>query len=466
MIDHGADVNNNSSSENVRPLHFAPLAIGSQVEIAHRLRLRLQAKHKTVVGCEGMFWFFNGQCWQAYDETFLRRLIHDFDGADYPAGGKTGILRITDNFILGTLACLNDQVSDQTFFSNPQTGICCNSGFITVDRQLLPHSPDQRHRYVLPGSWEPDTNPKNDLLMTFLNGSFKDDPEADIKIRCLRQLAGCIALGYATRLAQPKAITFWGQSANNGKSQMFELFKALVPADASCSLSLAGMNNSYFVPQLAGKLLNVSAESPDVTIHNMEMFKKIITGDDIDGREVRNKRVQFKPQAQHVFACNRLPSIRGMDNGMLRRLLVISFLRSIPPSEQVERIGALVAAAEADALLAWAVEGATDLLLTGGFLEPPSSRLAIAKWERSSDSVVAWFDQFVESTGRSGMRRIDAYESYRDWMINVEREDRTKVIVMSAFSDRVSEHIGRDVEKVTAGQRGWRGVVLKKQPSE
>ena len=63
--------------------------------------------------------------------------------------------------------------------------------------------------------------------------------------------------------------------------------------------------------------------------------------------------------AQNLFAANQLPSFKGgVDRGVQRRLLLITFTRTIPLEERVEDIGKRIAAPmEPDLLLAWAVEG-------------------------------------------------------------------------------------------------------------
>ena len=87
-----------------------------------------------------------------------------------------------------------------------------------------------------------------------------------------------------------------------------------------------------------------------------ERFKSVITGDLLDapkayGRDV----VQFRAEAQHVYAANQLPPFRGgMDAGVRRRLIVVEFLRTIPLSERIVDIGKRIAREEPDALLAWA----------------------------------------------------------------------------------------------------------------
>ena len=153
-------------------------------------------------------------------------------------------------------------------------------------------------------------------------------------------------------------------------------------------------------------MLNVSAEDPNVTLTNVGNFKKAITGDMIDGREVRRRRVQFRPVAQHVFASNRLSTFRsGMDEGVKRRLLLIEFLRKIPKDEQIAELGARIAKEEPDALLAFAIAGACDLLRTGGFVAPDSSACALDEWAETANSSGGVCQELLRPHGGAYTRR-------------------------------------------------------------
>jgi phage/plasmid-associated DNA primase len=89
-----------------------------------------------------------------------------------------------------------------------------------------------------------------------------------------------------------------------------------------------------------------------------DRFKAIITGEPLTGRDVYRPAIDFRPQAQHVFACNQLPTFHGgMDRGVIRRLMPIVFNRTIPEEERIPNIGQSIVAEELELVLAWAVWG-------------------------------------------------------------------------------------------------------------
>ena len=232
------------------PLPAVTFDVGDQVEVATFFWRELRRRHGTIVGAEGEIWFFNGKCWEAFKTHELRTLLHSYSGMLAGPVSSPYRLHVGAGFINGVLDCLADKVEDPEFFEETAPGVCCQNGFVSISddgtAKLVPHSPKQRHRFVMGGSWEPGKRPTGKLLETLLDGCFKDDPEAEEKKRCLRQLAGCVIMGRGTKLASPKAFVLHGPGADNGKSQFLEMLKALVPPDASAALSMDGLCNPYF----------------------------------------------------------------------------------------------------------------------------------------------------------------------------------------------------------------------------
>jgi hypothetical protein len=102
--------------------------------------------------------------------------------------------------------------------------------------------------------------PASSLLFKLLHGVFEGDAEADAKVGLLAEICGSAALGYATHLTQPRAIILVGETAENGKSQVLDLARGLLPASAICSLPAGRMSDERHVVGLKGKLLNASDE--------------------------------------------------------------------------------------------------------------------------------------------------------------------------------------------------------------
>lgn len=449
------------------------LAIGSDVEIARHLSGQLSAKHGWIVFCEGLLWHFDETHWQSFDEPALRRLVHEYDGRQFTSPrGSLSTIKLSKTKIDGVLhelATINEQ---RDFFAGPSIGINCASGFIVFDEKGAPtlaeHRPEHRARHVLDGSWPKEPSEvvaKASLLAQLLQGCFKYDEDAAEKINLLGEVCGAAALAYATRLIQPKAIVLKGETAENGKSQVLEMLRGVLPSDAVTSVALGKFTDERHLVQLRSKHLNACDELTSAQTIGSDAFKQIVTGDPIAARDLYRSAIIFRAVAQHVFATNDLPTFRGgMDRGVRRRLLVLSFNRAIPKNERVARIGLRIAAEEPDLLLDWAVQGASRLIRLGRFTEPASSKIALDDWLLGADPIAAWFEAEVKIVAEHEMPTKDAYSQFRNWAIDEGFKEATLPAV-NTFVQRLTA-LDKNVQRYrTSSTRMLRGLRVRNQAS-
>jgi phage/plasmid-associated DNA primase len=362
--------------------------------------------------------------------------LHSFDGAVYMAPtGRPAAVQLGKHRIDSAARELAAVLNEAEFFVIPARGINCRNGFVSFAADGTPaltkHQAEHRCRHVLRGRWDKwlaqaaEDPPPGSLLDKLLTGCFLGDPDAGDKCKFVGELAGAAATGHGTRLRQPKGVIFKGEKANNGKSQLLDLLRAMLPESAVASLSASRFSDDRFVVHLAGKLLNAPDELSSAAVIASDVFKRVITGEPCTGRDVYKSAVQFNPVALHVFATNVLPLFTGgFDRGVQRRLLVLQFDRVIPDHEQIEGLGRRVAYEEADLLVAFAVAGARRLLLNGRYTEPASSRRALALWLYSGDPVLAWVrarlrpredGEYLPAHSDQGIKSADAYSDFRGW---------------------------------------------------
>ena len=442
------------------------LEIGSDVEISKVLLKRLNDTYDHVVYADGEIWHYGETHWQSFPEPTLRRLVQEFDGARYPTpSGSLAWIKLGKGKINSILHELLTNCAEPSFFDNRAGGINCASGFIQFNENgvpiLCPHSPKHRARHTLPGRWKQIRSAKlssKSLLFKLLDGAFKDDPERSEKVQLLAEICGVAALGHATKLVQPRSIILYGPLAENGKGQILDLVRGLLPDSAVCSVPPAIMSDERHVIALAGKLLNATDELSAAAVAS-NRFKLIVTGDPVQGRDVYKSRIEFRPLAQHIFAANVLPPfVGGMDRGVQRRLCVIPFNRVIPVAERIEGIGRLIAKQEPDLLLAWAVEGASRAIRKGVFTIPSSCRQALREWIFAADPVAAWIEERVkveaEGAVGPGIRTRDAYIEFRSW---ASAEGFKTLPEINGFVQRVLA-AGHGIEHRRSGKLGRRFV--------
>lgn len=431
------------------------LNIGSDVEIAKRIEEELRQKFGKVIYTEGAFWRYGGTHWESIHESEMRLAVHGYDGCLYQTPGeKIANVKLNKSRVDSVLSELSFMIYEKEFFKKPAIGINCASGFIRIEKggvaSLLPHDPAHRHRHTLPGNWNanaPARPPEGSLLHRLLEGVFRSDKDASEKIDLLGEIVGIAALGCATRLAQPRAVILKGETAENGKSQILDLSRVLLPPSAVSSVTASRMGDERHIIGLVGKLLNASDELTSSTAIASDTFKSIVTGEPVDGRDVYKSRVEFRCVAQHIFATNVLPSFQGgMDRGVQRRLLVIAFNRVIPLEERIENIGQRIGEEEPDLLLAWAVAGASRIVYRKTFAIPATSKNALNEWLYGSDPVLAWVSERVETKPIIGnivrVRTREAYRMFREWALE------------EGFGERNLPSINSFTQRVVANAKG------------
>ncbi len=398
------------------------LASGSHVALARAVLAALKGDETDApecLYCEGAFYQFEDGVWAVLDDDAVRRRIYDFDGTK-PVSGRTIVL--TKSTIDGVIREMQTLAAAPGFFDDPTPGIACQNGFVVIPEDGEPYreplTPEHRVRWRFPAALRPQgfvRPPTNTMLNRLMNGCFGE--EAGAMCDLLMEVAGVAAAGLATRLRQPKAVILHGQSAANGKSQVLNVLRGLLPADAVSTVTPAQMSTPRYAVQLAGALLNTSDELGGAAIAG-EAFKQAVTGDPMTAHDVYKPAVTFRPNAQHVFATNALPPfLAGMDRGVRRRLSVVPFNRTVPKDEQIPGIGRLILDDEGDLLLELAVAGAARAFRQGGFTEPALCREALSEWIVQADVVQQWLAETDTMDLEPGgyLSAKEAYHAFRDW---------------------------------------------------
>jgi phage/plasmid-associated DNA primase len=139
------------------------------------------------------------------------------------------------------------------------------------------------------------------------------------------------------------------------------------------------------------------------------------------GRDLHKSVINFRPRALHLFATNELPRFEGgMDRGVRRRLMVLTFNRTIPKGEVISDILDRIRTEEKDILLGFIVAGAVRLLNQGDYTVPPSSKVALDDWLKL-DPVHEWFSECceVDSDDNRPLRlwplKSELYKNYKAW---------------------------------------------------
>lgn len=432
---------------------------GSEVEIARILASRLSdACGGRVVKADGKFWAFGPTAWREIPDLELRRAVHRFDGAG--VGNRGAPLKVGKRMIDGVLSEAGTILGDPGFFDAPTVGVNALNGVVSVGKDgsvaVRPHDPDDRFRFTVNAGFYLHTDmepPKGSLLHKLIHGAFKDDPDAADKMHLVSEILGAAAFGLATRLPQPKAFVFLGETASNGKSTVAGLLSCLLPVGSVSSIPPAAFGDERRIVNLAGKVANVADELSAAAISG-ETFKAAVTGNPIEGRDLYRSAVTFVPRALHCFTTNTLPRFTGgLDRGLQRRLMVLRFNRPIPEKEIIPDIAERIQREELELLLGFAIAGAQRLRRNGTYTIPASSKEALQGW-LLLDPVNEWFEARIVATtdepveGWPGTGKL--FADFKHWALEHGHSERFLPPV-NTFSQRLKALPGIQIRRRSSG---------------
>ncbi|TIW53904.1 MAG: hypothetical protein E5V54_23850 [Mesorhizobium sp.] len=321
----------------------------SPTHLARNIVNVLRRNFGDIVFDEGAVHVFHETHWHRVDDKRdLGPLISELDGQ--PAGRRTiamGPKLRKDIVAEMEIELLKSRDSKRGFFEEAPVGICVANGFVRFDASgvvLVPrHAPDQRARWTLSAHCDPslpELPAADTLLHRLLTGAFKGDEDAEVKISLIGEMP---ALQSAAKLLGSQIPSPYSWSARLPKMESRKYWPCSEPFYRQAPLSL--LAPTYFADEkhrvrLIGCLANVVDEVDGKAIDSAE-FKKAVLEKRIVGRDVYSPAVEFTPKALHTFSCNALPRFtNGFDRGIRRRVLPISFNRTIPAGERVPQIAA------------------------------------------------------------------------------------------------------------------------------
>lgn len=437
---------------------FSPVQTGDDVELAGILAERLTyVCEGRVVYADAAFWAWGPTAWQTIEDRSMRLAVHKFSGVG--VSGKNTGLSISKGKIDGVIYEAGTILGDPRFFDNPAVALNAQNTVITVDAAGVvgtrPHDPDDRFRFTIPADFTLDTDmtpPVGSLLHKLLEGAFRDDADATDKMWLIAEILGAAAFGMATRLPQPKAFVFLGETAFNGKSTIASLLSCLLPDGTVSAIKPADFADPARIVHLAGKAANVADEISGAVAG--EVFKAAVTGNALEGRDLYRSAMTFVPRAIHVFTTNKLPSFNGgLDRGLQRRLVVLTFNRPIPKSEAIADIAERIKRDELDLLLGFAIAGAIRLVKSRDYTSPASSAEALRGW-LLLDPINEWFDARCRpadtepADGWPSVRLL--FSDFKAWATDQGHADRNLPTVNN-FSQRLKSLSGVTVARRSSG---------------
>ncbi|KRL95549.1 phage/plasmid primase, P4 family [Levilactobacillus hammesii] len=249
----------------------------------------------------------------------------------------------------------------------------------------------------------------------FLNQIFNNDSELIDYVQK--------AVGYSLTGSTKEQVMFilYG-NGRNGKSIFIDTiadtlgnYARSMQADSIMVKNNSSAANSD-IARLEGARLVTSSEPNDGLRLDEGLVKQLTGGDTVTARYLYGKEFEFKPEFKLWLATNHKPIIRGTDDGIWRRLMLIPFAVKIPDN-RVDKDLKYKLQREEVGILNWAVEGALKWQREG--LKPPESVVQASQSYRNEMDVTAEFMEECCTVAKHEMARAgQLYQRYRQWAID------------------------------------------------
>ena len=436
---------------------------GSHTEIAHYILGNLELHEPRPVYAGGELWQFRKTSWQPVADHEQRKMVHTLDGLRY-ASNKN--IRANKSLVDGVLTELLAICAVPEFFDDAPIGLNCQSGFIRLDSkkkpELIPHAPALRQRFCIAAEWGPDAKVTPSPLTERYFSGIWGDGKASIEGRTLlEEILGAACAGLGTKLKSPKAFVLHGPSAANGKSQFIHLVRGMLPHKAHSAIAPSEMGKEQFLAELVGKTANLSNELSSTKAIASDKMKAVISGDVVSAKRVYRPVYQFTPLALHLFATNILPSFHdGVDEGIRRRFIAVSFPETISESERIPEIAKRILQTEKTAILDLAVKGAARIIENGKYSIPQWVTAETEEWFQDADNLAGWLDEGGLENLLKHRKSLSYDEAYRSFRENIEERGPGEWIPRySVFKRIVREYVKGDPELEIVRQSGGYRIV-------
>lgn len=231
-----------------------------------------------------------------------------------------------------------------------------------------------------------------------------------------------------------KALLLYGSGAN-GKSIVVNTINNLFGEYYSSKEPLNRLQGNQFAAHnLIGKLVNTSSETVSYSGPELDLFKAIVSGDEITVEQKYAAAKSIRPTARLIFASNHMLKSGDDSDGNYRRWIIIPFT-NVFKGDSADVFLQDKINKELSGILNWAIVGLKRLYKNGKFNYLDEE--TIQKLKLANDSVLRFISDNFTVTGDSSDRytKRQLYTLYKEWS-DVEGH---KPVSGMTFEDRLDK---------------------------
>ncbi len=442
------DVVNNAETVEIRPPEFSDEALALRFAKRHENDLRYAASWNK--------WFLWDGCRWATDDTkrafdLARAICREASAeckdkaAKQIASAKTVAAVVTLARVDRRIAAsINVWDTDPWLLNTPETIIDLRNG------SRLPNAPGHHMTKVTAAAPSGEYPLWRDFLERITDGDWQLQ-------EYLKRL-----FGYAlTGLTREHVLAFLYGTGANGKSVLLNTVAGVMGDYATSApmetfVATRNEHHSTELAMLRGARLVTATETEEGRRWAESKIKALTGGDPITARFMRQDHFTFMPQFTLAITGNHKPGLRNVDEAMRRRLHLVPFTVTIPPSERDDQLAEKLKE-EWPGILAWMIEGAIEWHREG--LQPPEVvRAATDAYITSEDAIAAWIEECCTTDIQGFASNGPIWGSWQVWAEKSGEFVGKKTRLLQAIEDR-----GFERTKATGGIRGFRGILVNRR---
>ena len=249
-----------------------------------------------------------------------------------------------------------------------------------------------------------------------------------------------MAAGYSTTgLTNEHAMFFLYGTGANGKSVFLNTLIGVmgdyaVTAPMETFTSSQNDRHPTELARLVGARLVVANETEEGRRWAENRIKAVTAGDRVAARLMRRDFFEFDPEFKLWVAGNHKPGLRGVDEGIRRRMNLIPFIVTIPAEERDEQLFEKLKG-EWPGILQWMIEGAFDEL-GEGLTAPEVVRRATDDYLNEEDSLGQWLGECCKCGDNFYSSSTELYRSWRSYAEKAGEFIRSQKRFSAALRDR------------------------------
>lgn len=282
-------------------------------------------------------------------------------------------------------------------------------------------------------------------------------PREDVRKFLGQILGSCLSGDTSAQML----FVFWGCGAN-GKSTLIETVMQTLGQDyamkAKRDLLLVKRSSEHptSIARLRSKRLVTCVESGEGGRLDETLVKEITGGDTMAARRMREDEWEFLPTFKPILATNHKPVIRGVDDGIWRRMQLVPFTQQFMKDDP--RCDPLLKdklKLEAPGILAWLVRQGVEWYAGGRKYDVPEEvKVATSEYRSEQDYYEEFLTECCTFEGEFTVTDITIRKKYTEWA-TVNRKP-------ALDKDRLNIALRkRGITKGGSGDHTYRGVKLK-----